>query len=207
MSNLQDVPLTEPENIIPTTNDSTTDNDTSGPKSNSLKRFFKLGKKANPTQNFAEDGNELDDEVNKDTAKPGTINRLLTRLKSTSKTESIEPSTSTNPDMEETSGKPAPNAKPTLKSSISTYWRHLFHRQKAINREGSHDHQDFPETKQEAIELNQVQQTEPAIAEIGLPETPVTSRETIKMIGTEKSLEEEVQMLAISDDIVDKKEA
>jgi len=82
MSNLQDVPLAEPENQTPT------DQNTTGNKSNSLKRFFKLGKKSNSSQDINAEAGEVvvEDEANKDPAKPGSISRFLTRLKGTSKT-------------------------------------------------------------------------------------------------------------------------
>lgn len=80
MSNLHDVPLAEPENIP------TTEQNLTGTKTNSLKRFFKLGKKSISTQNISEGTCEPEDDGTKDASKsPGSISRFLTRLKGTSK--------------------------------------------------------------------------------------------------------------------------
>lgn len=78
MSNLQDVPLAAPETMP------TTEHDTAGTKSNSLKRFFKLGRKSITPSDFSEDQIDVEDEA-KDPVKPGSISRFLTRLKGTTK--------------------------------------------------------------------------------------------------------------------------
>lgn len=85
MSNLQDVPLAAPETMP------TTEHDTAGTKSNSLKRFFKLGKKSIANHEFSEDPNDVEDEA-KDTVKPGSISRFLTRLKGASKSSNYSTS-------------------------------------------------------------------------------------------------------------------
>ncbi|XP_030556439.1 uncharacterized protein LOC115759607 isoform X2 [Drosophila novamexicana] len=205
MSNLQDVPLAEPEDLP------TIEQDTAGSKSNSLKRFFKLGKKSNTSQEACEEVTELEDEANKDPAKPGSISRLLTRLKGNSKTEQNEPTSSNNETaVEEAADKPVPNLKPTIKTSISGYWKQLFHRQKVANRQ-----EQKPATDQETIELqDEPQQTDSINAEEGPTIAAAEAlREDIILNVPEKTMDnqtncipeiiEEVQMLAISDEIVD----
>lgn len=80
MSNLHDVPLAEPENI------QSTEQNLNVPKSNSLKRFFKLGRRSNSSQDIGEETCEPEDEGNKEAKKPpGSISRFLTKLKGTSR--------------------------------------------------------------------------------------------------------------------------
>ncbi|EDW83805.2 uncharacterized protein Dwil_GK13481 [Drosophila willistoni] len=160
MSSLQDIPLEETtDNALPSTG-----LDTSTPKSNSLKRFFKVGNKKTPgAQESCEDVTESAlPEANKDAAtggagKTNTLSRFFTRMKGAQRTDGLDPAatiskTTANIDNEaemvaeaptqedlakESTGtaagseKPVPNAKPTLKASISTYWKLLFTRQKA----------------------------------------------------------------------------
>ncbi|XP_034485684.1 uncharacterized protein LOC117790361 isoform X2 [Drosophila innubila] len=227
MSNLQDVPLAEPENQTPT------DQNTTGHKSNSLKRFFKLGKKSNSSQDInAEAGEVTEEEANKDPAKPGSISRFLTRLKGTSKTGDLtitEPgeSTSSSPTAVEVAvERPVPNAKPTLKTSISSYWKVLFHRQKAANRQGAESEQEPAATATEQSvdshgmqQVQQEQQTDPIKVEDASTVTPATSRHDLKASATKTvvpqklgdlqpgncipQILEEVQVLTISDEIVD----
>ncbi|XP_064550765.1 uncharacterized protein LOC135436922 isoform X2 [Drosophila montana] len=219
MSNLQDVPLAEPEDLP------TIEQDTAGSKSNSLKRFFKLGKKSNTSQESSQDASEevseLEDEANKDPAKPGSISRLLTRLKGSSKTEQNEPTSSNNEtavEAEEATDKPVPNLKPTIKTSISGYWKQLFHRQKVANRQEQKlaTDQETTELQDEQQESNQEspQQTDSINAEEGPTTAAAESlREDIMLNVPEKTMDnqtncipeiiEEVQMLAVSDEIVD----
>ncbi|EDW68124.1 uncharacterized protein [Drosophila virilis] len=211
MSNLQDVPLAEPEDLP------TIEQDTAGSKSNSLKRFFKLGKKSNTSQEASDEVTELEDEANKDPAKPGSISRLLTRLKGNSKTEQNEPTSSNNETaVEEAADKPVPNLKPTIKTSISGYWKQLFHRQKVANRQEqkSATDQETIELQDEPQESMEPQQTDSINAEEG-PTTAAAEalREDIILNVPEKTMDnqtncipeiiEEVQMLAISDEIAD----
>ncbi|TDG47593.1 hypothetical protein AWZ03_006032 [Drosophila navojoa] len=208
MSNLQDVPLAAPETMP------TAEHDTAGTKSNSLKRFFKLGRKSITPSDFSEDQIDLEDEA-KDPGKPGSISRFLTRLKGTTKstvqfTEPDEPASSTvSPAVEEATDKPVPNAKPTIKTSISGYWKQLFHRQKAANRQEEKpaiEMENVPESPQ----ISQEQQSDPVQAEEEptipaaepLPETTdITEPEKTSDIHLNciPEILEEVQMLAISD--------
>ncbi|KAL7727256.1 hypothetical protein ACLKA6_016014 [Drosophila palustris] len=233
MSNLQDVPLAEPENLPPT------DQNATGNKSNSLKRFFKLGKKTNSSQEINAEASEVaavEDEAKKDPAvKPGSIGRFLTRFKGTSKTGDLtitEPTeaTSSSPtaDVEEAVEKPAPNAKPTLKTSISSYWKVLFHRQKAANNRQGADSEEEPGAATEQLmdsnemqQVQQEQQTDPIKAEDAYTVTPATSRHDLKASTATTTtlvpqklcdlqpencipqIMEEVQVLTISDETVD----
>ncbi|KAH8310778.1 hypothetical protein KR044_002997 [Drosophila immigrans] len=229
MSNLQDVPLAEPEIIPPTDPQNVT-----GTKSNSLKRFFKLGKKSNSTQDINADACEaVDDEAGKDAAaRPRTISRLLTRLKGANKTgdlpaaePAIESASGSNPPAAEEDGEkptpepvplevavPVPNAKPTLKTSISSYWKLLFHRQKSANRQGADADQEPAVATKEMQQ--QEQQTDPIKAEDAYTVTPATSNVDLELplqhkLGELKAghgisqIMEEVQVLSISDEIVD----
>lgn len=84
MSNLHDVPLAEPENIP------TTEQNLNVPKSNSLKRFFKLGRRSNSSQEINEETCEPEDEGNKEVTKPpGSISRFFTKLKGPSRSGTV----------------------------------------------------------------------------------------------------------------------
>ncbi|XP_039491811.1 uncharacterized protein LOC120451870 [Drosophila santomea] len=122
MSNLQDIPLADPEGL-------TVDGSevTPTPKSNSLKRFFKISKKP-LMRDQVEDDDETSSQDNKELGKSNTISRFFTRLKGASK-DVQEPSRSVVEPVEHE--KPLPNAKPTIKTSISSYWKLLFNRQKS----------------------------------------------------------------------------
>ncbi|KAH8399484.1 hypothetical protein KR215_011694 [Drosophila sulfurigaster] len=232
MSNLQDVPLAEPENIPPPTEQQ----NVTGNKSNSLKRFFKMGKKSASSQDINADACEVvveDQEGIKDPAKPRTISRLLTRLKGANKTGDLpateamtEPASGSNPPVVEEGSEriaPAPNAKPTLKTSISSYWKLLFHRQKAANRQGADadaageqptiEPKEMQQQQQKLVQ--QEQQTDPIKAEDAYTVTPATSKQELETMVPQKLTElktashcipqilEEVQVLPISDEIVD----
>ncbi|KAH8358996.1 hypothetical protein KR093_003790, partial [Drosophila rubida] len=197
MSNLQDVPLADPENLPPTDAQNV-----AATKSNSLKRFFKLGKKSTSSQDINADACEVvvEEEVSKDTGKPRTISRFLTRLKGTNKTgdlpvaePAVEPASGSSPPAaEEASQKPAPvpNAKPTLKTSISSYWKMLFHRQKAANRQAADAEQEPATTEaakeaqqpppQQQFQVQQEQQTDPIRAEDAYTVTPATSNQDLE---------------------------
>lgn len=114
-----------------------------------------------------------------------------------------------NPAVEEATDKPVPNVKPTIKTSISGYWKQLFHRQKAANRQ-----EENPAMDQEVNESHQIpqeQQTDPVQAEVEpiIPTAEPLSEE-LNIIVPEKTMDnqincipeilEEVQMLAISDE-------
>ncbi|KAH8406736.1 hypothetical protein KR222_008536 [Zaprionus bogoriensis] len=214
MSNLQDVPLAEPENML------SAEPSLTGPKTNSLKRFFKLGKKSNSSQEISEDVCEPEDDVNKDATKPGSISRFLTRLKGSNKSESGEQNVSSLSMLEESADRPLPNAKPTLKTSISNYWKLLFHRQKVANRQGMEAEQQgateleqqIDLTEMQPVEMQQVQQeqqTDPVKVEDASTVTPATSYHDLKsntpakLVDSMPEIPEEVQVLAISDEIVD----
>ncbi|KAH8369102.1 hypothetical protein KR009_001056 [Drosophila setifemur] len=128
MSNLQDIPLADPEGLPET------GSEVSQPsKSSSLKRFFKVSKKPQMRDQMEEESGESSDENTKEGAKSNTLSRFLTRMKGTNKdaAEKDDPSiTNSAPNFEDVE-KPAPNTKPTIKASISTYWKHLFHRQRS----------------------------------------------------------------------------
>ncbi|KRK05755.1 uncharacterized protein Dyak_GE27559, partial [Drosophila yakuba] len=79
MSNLQDIPLADHEGL-------TVDGSevTPTPKSNSLKRFFKISKKP-LMRDQVEDDDETSSQDNKELGRSNTISRFFTRLKGASK--------------------------------------------------------------------------------------------------------------------------
>ena len=111
--------------------------------------------------------------------------------------------------MDEADDKPVPNAKPTIKTSISGFWKQLFHRQKATNRQ-----EQNPSTDEEASELQQQQPTNLIKSENGpiipaaeaLPQDkniPVPEKTMDNQKNCIPEILEEVQMLAISDEVAD----
>lgn len=226
MSNLHDVPLAEPENI------QSTEQNLNVPKTNSLKRFFKLGRRSNSSQEIGEETCEPEDEGTKETTKPpGSISRFLTKLKGPSRsgmllynalvtqriilviqylTDTADPNSS----YSETRERPAPNPRLNLKTSISSYWKVLFNRQKTSPRRGVNTEQESgrEEEEIETTDLQQVQQeqqTDPVKfddAEISV--TPETSVLDIKgkadqdMVNPIPAMSEEVHVLPISDETV-----
>ncbi|XP_016993940.2 uncharacterized protein [Drosophila takahashii] len=123
MSNLQDVPLADPEGL-PVVDGSEA---TPAPKSSSLKRFFKISKKP-LMRDHVEEVSETSSQDNRELGRSNTISRFFTRLKGSNKDGQEQSSSIADP--VEHDQKPMPNAKPTIKTSISTYWKLLFHRQK-----------------------------------------------------------------------------
>ncbi|XP_017102688.2 uncharacterized protein [Drosophila bipectinata] len=130
MSNLEDIPLEEPQ-ALPAA-----PSETSQPsKSNSLKRFFKVSKKP-LMRDQADDESDASDEDNaKEDSKPKTLTRFFSRNKTAQK-DVAEPSNSMENPITQRE-KPIPNVKPTIKASISSYWKLLFHRQKNRQDAGS----------------------------------------------------------------------
>ncbi|XP_016959981.1 uncharacterized protein LOC108031253 [Drosophila biarmipes] len=121
MSNLQDVPLADPE-VLPVDGSEVTP----APKSSSLKRFFKISKKP-LMRDQVEEVSETSSQDNKELGRSNTISRFFTRLKGSSKDGQEQSSSVADAVAHE---KPVPNAKPTIKTSISSYWKLLFNRQK-----------------------------------------------------------------------------
>jgi len=79
MSNLQDVPLADPE-VLPVDDSDVTP----APKSNSLKRFFKISKKP-LMRDQVEEVSETSSQDHKELGRSNTISRFFTRLKGSSK--------------------------------------------------------------------------------------------------------------------------
>ncbi|XP_017084722.2 uncharacterized protein LOC108117061 [Drosophila eugracilis] len=151
MSNLQEIPLADPEGLpVDGSNVATT------PKSNSLKRFFKISKKP-MMRDQVEDESETSSQDNKELGKSNTISRFFTRMKGSSK-DGQEQSTSIAADPVDPE-KPLPNIKPTIKTSISTYWKLLFNRQKSQRQNAKLGLNDNPENDSEEVhELQPVNQ-------------------------------------------------
>ncbi|XP_030374627.1 uncharacterized protein LOC115624170 [Scaptodrosophila lebanonensis] len=194
MSNMQDVPLAEQESVPSAGTDS------AKPKSNTLKRLLKLGKKptgnpdgADNTENSVEDIADSEIDVKKST----TISRFLTRLKGSSKQDADEPSTSSSFGVD-ADGKPLPNSKPTLKSSLSNYWRNIFKRHQAANKNQNAAVQE----QNEADELEDEQELKTAhhISEAGSASQVAIPKRTEEHNPIPEVIEE-VQMLALSDDV------
>ncbi|XP_017845906.1 immunoglobulin A1 protease autotransporter isoform X2 [Drosophila busckii] len=233
MSNLQDVPLAEPEQMAEDV--AATGAETAEHKSNSLKRFFKMGKKSsNLSEANDEVSAEVEEDINKEQTKHNSISRFLTRLKNNpNKTsETADNHTSSNmavqTEQSEIGGekpeKPAPNAKHNLRTSISGYWKMLFHRQKNANQQDANNEQSeqpsdvaaeapavpnappVPEQQQQ-----QAQQTETVLVHDVSTETPSPSHhdlmqavlvEKLPQVAAEMpNMLEAVQMLAVSDDV------
>ncbi|XP_016982756.1 uncharacterized protein LOC108047169 [Drosophila rhopaloa] len=123
MSNLQDIPLADPEGLPVAGSDVTPT-----PKSNSLKRFFKISKKPQMRDQVEDVSESSSSEDPKELGKSNTISRFFTRLTGANKDGQEQSSSIPDPVEQE---RPLPNAKPTIKTSISSYWKILFHRQKA----------------------------------------------------------------------------
>ncbi|KAI8044463.1 hypothetical protein M5D96_000626 [Drosophila gunungcola] len=136
MSNLQEIPLAEPEGLEVASSDVTPT-----PKSNSLKRFFKISKKP-LMRDQAEDVSESSSsEDPKELGKSNTIN--------------VPEQSSSIADPEEQE-KPQPNVKPTIKTSISSYWKILFHRQK-----GQRQNADFGPSNSAGNDPEEVHEMQP----------------------------------------------
>ncbi|XP_022215826.2 uncharacterized protein LOC111069911 [Drosophila obscura] len=166
MSNMQDVPLAEPEVMAGSVASSTATT-----KSSSLKRFFKLSKKPHNLQDELQDANESVVRQ-KDPSKNNTVGRFFTRFKHAHKDVSDEPSSSASTEATDAgeeqqqqeqaqgqgSNKPSPNMKPTIKESISGYWKMLFNRTKAQKHDGSGMSDGMSDGMEEVHELQQVKQ-------------------------------------------------
>ncbi|KAH8280091.1 hypothetical protein KR018_007526, partial [Drosophila ironensis] len=152
MSNLQEVPLAEPEvlSAVPSAL-----SDQQPAKSSSLKRFFKVSKKPHMRDHLDEDSDaSSSDEAVKE--KPKTLGRFFMRNRGASKAH-VPDSSSNLTNTKSEHERPVPNVKPTIKASISTYWKLLFHRQKA-NRQDMGAMADEANAQQEEVhELQPVQ--------------------------------------------------
>ncbi|XP_017033882.1 uncharacterized protein [Drosophila kikkawai] len=153
MSNLQDVPLNESEGLP--------GEDAQMSKTNSLKRFFKLSKKPALKEYGSETSIEGD---NKELGKSKTLSRIFSRRKIPNKdgpkkdepnTDGPEQSSSmSTPNQQD---KPLTTTKPGVKSSMSMYWKRLFHLHKAQNQdEGSGPEQTAVNGPEEVHELQLV---------------------------------------------------
>ncbi|SPP83774.1 uncharacterized protein LOC117586455 isoform X1 [Drosophila guanche] len=169
MSNMQDVPLADPEEGIA----GSVASSTATPKSSSLKRFFKLSKKPHNLQDELQDMTESAVRQ-KDPSKNNTVGRFFTRFKHAHKDGSEEPSSSTSNEatdageeheleQSQRKNKPSPNMKPTIKESISGYWKQLFNRNKAQKQDGIAGMSDGVE---EVHELQQVKQDQSQLDEM-----------------------------------------
>ncbi|EDV48507.1 uncharacterized protein LOC6553816 [Drosophila erecta] len=147
MSNLQDIPLGDqglpvdgPE-VAPT------------PKSNSLKRFFKISKKP-LMRDQVEDDDDSSSQDNKELGKSNTISRFFTRLKGANKDGQEASGSAVDPVEHE---KPLPNAKPTIKTSISSYWKLLFNRQKSQRQTAVFGQSNNSNVENESEEIHELQ--------------------------------------------------
>ncbi|KAH8326247.1 hypothetical protein KR067_004050, partial [Drosophila pandora] len=152
MSNLEDIPLAEPQTLPVAPSEIT-----QASKSNSLKRFFKVSKKPLIRDQPDDDSDASSDDNAKEGGKPKTLTRFFTRNKTVQK-DVVEATNAMGSPVTEQE-KPIPNAKPTIKASISTYWKLLFHRQKNRQDAGSGAQQsNLGAAEQEEVhELQQVQ--------------------------------------------------
>ncbi|KAH8334244.1 hypothetical protein KR059_007918 [Drosophila kikkawai] len=152
MSNLQDVPLNESEGLP--------GEDAQMSKTNSLKRFFKLSKK--PA--LKEYGSETSIEGDKELGKSKTLSRIFSRRKIPNKDGPKKDEPNTNGPEQSSSmstpiqqDKPLTTTKPGVKSSMSMYWKRLFHLHKAQNQdEGSGPEQTAVNGPEEVHELQLV---------------------------------------------------
>ncbi|XP_017060688.1 uncharacterized protein LOC108101030 [Drosophila ficusphila] len=144
MSNLQEISLAGPE-CLPVTET----NVTPPPKSNSLKRFFKISKKP-LVRDQVDNDSVSSSEDNKELGKSRTISRFFTRLKKTNKV-SVDQEQSSSIAEPEVREKPPPNPKLRVKSSISSYWKLLFQRQKAQRQIAEFGLENSPENMVEEV--------------------------------------------------------
>ncbi|KAH8356793.1 hypothetical protein KR200_004945 [Drosophila serrata] len=185
MSNLQDVPLAEPE-VLPVADSE----EAQMSKANSLKRFFKISKKP-AVKEYGSDVSLNGD--NKELRKTSTLSRLFSRKKlptkdgankdGPNKDEPEQSSSMGTPMTQEKPEKPNPKA---VKSSMSMYWKRLFHLHKAQNQEGGSGLDQGPVNGPEEVhELKLVQNDsevqgdldEPDLEPEKEPKQPVTTSE------------------------------
>lgn len=111
-----------------------------------------------------------------------------------------EPNSSSVTCLDEARERPAPNPKLNLKTSISSYWKVLFNRQKAAARQGVENEQPS-ELNDEMTEMQQVQQgqqTDPV--KFDDVATIVTPKTSFHDLTTNNVDIEEVHMLPISNE-------
>lgn len=115
----------------------------------------------------------------------------------------------------ETRERPAPNPRLNIKTSISSYWKVLFNRQKSSRRRGVNTEQESGMEEEEEVattdlqQVQQEQQTDPVKfddAEISVtPETSVLdfkAKAEQEMVNPIPAMSEEVHVLPISDETV-----
>lgn len=203
MSNLENIPLAEPQALPMAPSEIT-----QASKASSLKRFFKVSKKPLIRDQPDDDSDASSDDNAKEGSKPKTLTRFFQRNKTGNKGKIsvyhiLRSITIFPPDVLEASNtversvseqeKPIPNAKPTIKASISTYWKLLFHRQKTRQDAGSGAEQsNLGAAEQEEVhELQQVQLQESQshsntdLKETDVKETTDPSPNTVKMSAEE----------------------
>ncbi|EDX12355.1 uncharacterized protein LOC6727472 [Drosophila simulans] len=149
MSGLQDIPLADPEGLSVEGPEVA-----AAPKSNSLKRFFKISKKP-LMRDQAEDDDENSSQDNKELGKSNTISRFFTRMKGANNKDTQDPSSSVVEPVEH--DKPLPNAKPTIKTSISSYWKVLFNRQKSQRQNAAFGESTANKVDNESEEVHELQ--------------------------------------------------
>lgn len=113
--------------------------------------------------------------------------------------------------LNETRERPAPNPRLNLKTSISSYWKVLFNRQKASPRRGVNTEQESEEeiVTTDLQQVQQEQQTDPVKfddAEISVtPETSVLdfkAKADQELVNPITAMSEEVHVLPISEETV-----
>ncbi|KAH8255643.1 hypothetical protein KR038_007737, partial [Drosophila bunnanda] len=169
MSNLQDVPLAEPE-VLPVADSE----EAQMSKTNSLKRFFKISKKP-AIKEYASDVSIDGD--NKELRKTSTLSRLFSRKKLPNKDGASKDAPNTDePEQSSSMGIPMTQEKPltapkTVKSSMSMYWKRLFHLHKAQNQEGGSGPDQGPVNGPEEVhELKLVQNDSEVQANLDEPD-------------------------------------
>ncbi|KAH8324990.1 hypothetical protein KR074_002245, partial [Drosophila pseudoananassae] len=172
MSNLEDIPLAEPQ-ALPVASSEMSQSS----KSNSLKRFFKVSKKPLMRDQADEDSDASDEDNAKEDSKPKTLTRFFSRNKTAQKDVAESSNSMENPISERE--KPIPNAKPTIKASISSYWKLLFHRQKNRQDAGSGAQQ----SSLGATEEEEVHELQP----VQLQESRTPSNTDLKEAGVDET--------------------
>ncbi|KAH8249355.1 hypothetical protein KR032_008846, partial [Drosophila birchii] len=157
MSNLQDVPLAEAQVLSEADAE-----EAQISKANSLKRFFKISKKP-AVKEYASEAS-LDGD-NKELRKTSTLSRIFSRKKLPNKDE---------PEQSSSMPPPIPQDKPLMKpvkSSMSMYWKRLFHLHKAQNQDGgSGTEQSHVNGPEEVHELKLVQADSEAQTDLDEPD-------------------------------------
>lgn len=184
MSNLQDVPLADPEGL-PTA----VAEESAGSKTSSLKRFFKLSKKPALQDHAVKPSKTSIEGDNKELGKSNTLSRIFARKKATPR-DGLEQSSSVGIPIEK--DKPLANPKPAIKASMSMYWKRLFHLHKTQNQEaGSGADKGAVNGPEEVHELQLVQND---------PENPTTDLEQPDLDANQESEPQTVSEKATASD-------